>query len=90
MIACYNEADDIAETLHSIALQDYPGELEVLVLDDGSTDGTAAATRAAIQEFGHLERVRMPDWGWPSTTSWPRWMVIHGCTGWPCSVPSNA
>ena len=59
LIACYNEADDIAETLHSIALQDYPGELEVLVLDDGSTDGTAAATRAAIQEFGHLERVRM-------------------------------
>lgn len=49
LVACYNEAPHIAETLRSVALQGYPGELEVLVLDDGSSDGTAEAAYAAIR-----------------------------------------
>ena len=47
LIAAYNEEELIAETLRSIAALDYPGELEVLVLDDGSTDGTAGVVNAA-------------------------------------------
>jgi biofilm PGA synthesis N-glycosyltransferase PgaC len=43
LVAAYNEEDSIASTLHSIARQDYPGALQVIVIDDGSTDGTAAA-----------------------------------------------
>src|SRR3954468_13338092 len=46
LIAAYNEARAIAETIHSIAKQQYPGELEVLVIDDGSRDGTAAIVEA--------------------------------------------
>jgi poly-beta-1,6-N-acetyl-D-glucosamine synthase len=46
LIAAYNEAAAIADTIHSIAKQNYPGELEVLVIDDGSRDGTAAIVKA--------------------------------------------
>ncbi len=40
LVAAYNEADGIADTLASLATQDYPGEVEVLVLNDGSKDDT--------------------------------------------------
>lgn len=40
LIAAYNEQDSIAGTVESIARQNYPGELEVIVVDDGSTDHT--------------------------------------------------
>ena len=51
LVACYNEAGTIADTLRSIALQEYPGTLEVLVLDDGSTDGTFAIAQRAAGEL---------------------------------------
>jgi poly-beta-1,6-N-acetyl-D-glucosamine synthase len=41
LIAAYNEERSIGETLRSLALQDYPGEFEAIVIDDGSTDRTA-------------------------------------------------
>jgi poly-beta-1,6-N-acetyl-D-glucosamine synthase len=41
LIAAYNEEHSIAETLRSLALQDYPGEFEAIVIDDGSSDRTA-------------------------------------------------
>ena len=36
----FNGSAWIAETLESVLNQNYPGELEYIVLDDGSTDGT--------------------------------------------------
>lgn len=41
LIAAYNEEGSILETLRSLALQDYPGRFEALVIDDASDDGTA-------------------------------------------------
>lgn len=40
VIAAYNEEDSIVSTVESIARQNYAGELEVIVVDDGSTDHT--------------------------------------------------
>ena len=40
LIAAYNEQDNIASTIESIARQAYPGPLQVIVINDGSTDGT--------------------------------------------------
>ena len=35
LIAAYNEEASIADTLRSLANQDYPGGFEVIVIDDG-------------------------------------------------------
>lgn len=42
VIAAYNEAKVIASTLKSILASNYPGPLEIIVIDDGSTDATLA------------------------------------------------
>ena len=42
LIAAYNEEASILETLRSVALQTYPGVMEAIVIDDGSTDRTAS------------------------------------------------
>lgn len=61
LIACYNEADSIADTIGSLAQQGYAGEMEVLILDDGSTDASVALARAAIERAelreGHSFRI---------------------------------
>src|SRR5205085_2722503 len=46
LVAAYNEAANIATTLRSIARQRYPAQIEVIVVDDGSVDGTADEVRA--------------------------------------------
>ena len=46
LIAAYNEAENIAETFRGIRGQDYPGELEIIVVDDGSTDETLLLLRS--------------------------------------------
>ncbi|HEY0038699.1 MAG TPA: glycosyltransferase [Longimicrobium sp.] len=51
LVACYNEADAIAQTIRSLAQQDYRGPIEVLVLDDGSTDDSVQRAEAAIQTY---------------------------------------
>ncbi len=53
MIACFNEEETIEETVDYVAKQDYPGELRVLVADDGSTDRTVelARERAKVDRY---------------------------------------
>ncbi len=48
LVACYNEGPNIAATIGSLADQGYAGAMQVLILDDGSTDGSVAAAEAAI------------------------------------------
>lgn len=61
LVACYNEAENIGKTITSLALQDYPGRMDILILDDGSTDETVNAAHAAISAIaptrGHVFRV---------------------------------
>lgn len=45
LIAAFNEEKVIAQTLRSILAQDYAGEIEIIVVDDGSTDETAIRAR---------------------------------------------
>ena len=45
VVACFEEEATIAETLDYIASQEYPGELAILVADDGSHDRTVEIAR---------------------------------------------
>lgn len=47
VIAAYNEEESIAETVAGVLASDYPGKLEVIVVDDGSEDKTASRARSA-------------------------------------------
>jgi poly-beta-1,6-N-acetyl-D-glucosamine synthase len=45
VIACFNEEETIEETLDYVVAQDYPGRLQILIADDGSTDRTVELGR---------------------------------------------
>ena len=46
LIAAYNEEENLPETLISVAKQDYPAPVEIIVADDGSTDETVMVLKA--------------------------------------------
>jgi biofilm PGA synthesis N-glycosyltransferase PgaC len=56
LVAAYDEAASIADTLESIAKSGYSGDFEVIVVDDGSTDTTADI--AARQPYPWLRVLR--------------------------------
>jgi biofilm PGA synthesis N-glycosyltransferase PgaC len=58
LIAARNAQESIADTLRSIANQDYPGAFEVFVIDDASSDRTAAIVDAC--DHGWLRLLRQP------------------------------
>ncbi|MFD1560280.1 glycosyltransferase [Paraburkholderia silviterrae] len=58
LVAAYNEEDNIAQTVESIAKQAYPGALQVIVVNDGSSDGTAAVLDGL--EYPWLEVLHLP------------------------------
>jgi poly-beta-1,6-N-acetyl-D-glucosamine synthase len=49
LIAAYNEEDVIAETLRGVRQQEYPAPVEVILIDDGSTDRTIDVARENAQ-----------------------------------------
>src|SRR5829696_4119556 len=52
MVPMRDEAPHVARLAADLAAQDFQGELEILVADGGSTDGSAAALSAAAREHG--------------------------------------
>jgi biofilm PGA synthesis N-glycosyltransferase PgaC len=59
LVAAYNEEESILATLASLDQQDYPAPLEVLVINDGSTDRT-------------LERLNSVSYPWLKVIDLPR------------------
>jgi peptidoglycan-N-acetylglucosamine deacetylase len=56
VVAAYNEGKVIAGTLRSLLATDYTGELEIIVVDDGSQDETASE----VEKVSHADpRVRL-------------------------------
>ncbi|PJN30054.1 bifunctional polysaccharide deacetylase/glycosyltransferase family 2 protein [Kitasatospora sp. CB02891] len=62
LVPAYNERECIANTLNSLAASDYP--IEVIVIDDGSTDGTADIVEEMNLPFVRL--IRKVNGGKPS------------------------
>src|SRR5437762_11898034 len=54
--AAYNEGKVIAETLRTLLATDYKGEIEVVVVDDGSRDQTAAEVERVALSVGRTCR----------------------------------
>ena len=57
IVPARNEAETIARAITSLASQDYPGEFEIVVVDDQSDDGTAALAGQAAAESDASKRV---------------------------------
>jgi hopene-associated glycosyltransferase HpnB len=59
IVPARNEAETIAQTVRSLAAQDYPGEFSIIIVDDHSEDGTAALAEKAANESGASQRVKI-------------------------------
>lgn len=77
LVPCRDEADRLPATLRSLVAQRYPGELRVIVIDDESSDGSAAIAARLLAPLGSRARViaapPKPD-GW----SGKGWAVTAG------------
>src|SRR6476646_615539 len=57
LIASYNEEDGIEQTIAAILAQDYAGAVSVLVIDDGSSDGTRDVVRRLAEPDEHVSLI---------------------------------
>ena len=57
LVACKNEEKSIAATLASINKQKYPGPIEVLVINDGSTDQTLNIIKKFSKRFSWIKLI---------------------------------
>ena len=54
-----NEAETIVRAVASLAKQNYPGSLHIVIVDDQSEDATSELAKAAAQEAGAANRVEI-------------------------------
>lgn len=68
IIPARNEVETIAMVIQCLLKQDYPGDLKVLLVDDRSEDGTAAAAKSAsLFDLRVLQTPPLPP-GWSGKT----------------------
>ena len=79
VIPARDEADMIGATLASLFAQDYQGSLQVIVVDDQSSDGTSKVARQAAAGAGAMHRLRVLT-GAPLPEGWTGklWAVNQG------------
>ena len=63
VIACFEEEETIEETIDYLTRQEYPGELRILIADDGSKDRTAELARARAAEDPRISVANLPHGG---------------------------
>ncbi len=61
VIPARNEAESIKDTVRSLLAQNYPGTLQIIVVDDNSIDGTKDAALSAVSGDTEGARVRVID-----------------------------
>lgn len=57
VIPARNEAELLPVTLRSLLTQNYPVDLQVILVDDQSTDGTAQIARQTAEELGQTQQL---------------------------------
>ncbi|HQH28384.1 MAG TPA: glycosyltransferase family 2 protein, partial [Oligoflexia bacterium] len=63
LITAYNEAKVIRSTLGALLKSDYPGQLEILVVDDGSKDDTAQFIEEIAARDSRVRLIRQENCG---------------------------
>ncbi|MEV6025656.1 glycosyltransferase [Streptomyces sp. NPDC052036] len=78
VVPARDEAAVLPHSLPSLLAQDYPGQAEVFLVDDGSSDGTGDLARALAERYGGLpltvDSPGEPSAGWTGKL----WAVRHG------------
>ncbi|MFJ5533737.1 glycosyltransferase [Streptomyces sp. NPDC093261] len=78
VVPARDEAAVLPQSLPSLLAQDYPGRAEVILVDDGSSDGTGELARALAERHGGLpltvDSPGEPPMGWTGKL----WAVRHG------------
>lgn len=59
LVACYNEEENIVSTINSILAQEYKGEVEIIVADDGSKDNSVGEILWNSHNFYWKKHVRL-------------------------------
>jgi hopene-associated glycosyltransferase HpnB len=59
VVPARNEADVIAQSVSSLLGQDYPGPFRIVLMDDGSEDGTAAVALQAAEALAGRARLQV-------------------------------
>jgi hopene-associated glycosyltransferase HpnB len=79
VIPARDEAAILPQTLPSLLAQDYPGELSVVLVDDGSSDGTAQTAEWLGRRAGHPCGLRVAA-GTPPPAGWAGkvWAMAQG------------
>ncbi|MDP6293601.1 MAG: glycosyltransferase family 2 protein [Candidatus Woesearchaeota archaeon] len=63
-VPAYNEAKTILPTLESLHNLNYPkNKIQIVIVDDGSTDGTEKAVKAYIKNKSHMQYVKKKNGG---------------------------
>lgn len=66
IIPCYNVENTINETLDSVLSQTYKN-IEIVVIDDGSSDGTSKIIQSYADKFGHITVIVQENKGLPAS-----------------------
>src|SRR5688500_9520058 len=66
IVPVFNPGSDIDDCIDSLLGQTLPaGELELIFVDDGSTDGTPARLDELAARHSHVKVQHIPNSGWP-------------------------
>jgi cellulose synthase/poly-beta-1,6-N-acetylglucosamine synthase-like glycosyltransferase len=66
VVPAYNEETGLEATVRSLLRTDHPAPIEVIVVDDGSTDETPLIGERLARELPHVRFVRRPNGGKPA------------------------
>ncbi|MFP3989779.1 glycosyltransferase [Streptomyces sp. E11-3] len=78
VVPARDEAAVLPESLPSLLTQDYPGRAEVVLVDDGSSDGTGQLARSLADAYGGLPLTVTSPGEPPAGWTGKLWAVRHG------------
>ncbi len=65
IVPCFNEEQNVAQTIENAYLQDYPGNMVIIIVDDGSQDNTYAISKilAGKSDTREVKVIKKPNGG---------------------------